>query len=121
MSPAWANLSQAAVATIPSYQLNRKWAWGRSGKGHLWKEAIPFWALSFIGLGFSEVTAIVSGNYASSHHWTHSGKSLLVAAVVLATYGVLWVGKFIVFNKVLFADRPSDLDPVLDGRSGFPT
>jgi putative flippase GtrA len=121
MTPAWANLSQAAVATVPSYELNRKWAWGKSGKGHLWKEVVPFWALSFIGLGFSELTAIAAGNYASSHHWSHSGKSLLVAAVVLATYGVLWVGKFLVINKILFADHPAEIDPVFDGRSGLPT
>ena len=121
LSPAWANVGQTAVATIPSYYLNHRWAWGRTGKGHLWKETVPFWALSFISFGFSEISAIAAGNYASSHHWTHSGKSLLVAGIVLATYGVLWVGKFIIINKVLFADRASEIDPVLDGRTGLPT
>ena len=121
LSPAWANVGQTSIATIPSYYLNHRWAWGKSGKGHLWREAVPFWVLSFISFGFSEITAIVSGNYASSHHWTHSSRSLLVAGVVLATYGVLWVGKFIIINKVLFVDRTEELDPVLDGRSGLPT
>ncbi len=121
LSPAWANVGQTAIATVPSYYLNHRWAWGKTGKGHLWKETVPFWALSFIGFGFSEITAIAAGNYASSHHWTHSSRSLLVAGIVLATYGVLWVGKFIIINKVLFADHTSDLDPALDGRSGLPT
>lgn len=121
LSPAWANVGQTSIATIPSYYLNHRWAWGRSGKGHLWKETLPFWVLSFIGFGFSEVSAITAGNYAKSHHWTKSSHNLLVAGVVLATYGVLWVGKFIIINKVLFADREAEITPALDGRTGLPT
>jgi putative flippase GtrA len=120
-SPGWANLAQACVATVPSYILNRRWAWGKTGKGHLWREVVPFWVLSFIGLAVSEVTAIVAGNYASSHHWSRSGKGYLVAVVVLLSYGVLWVGKFIIINKVLFVDHPADIEPAFDGRSGLPT
>jgi putative flippase GtrA len=102
LSPGWANLAAAAVATFPSYELNRSWAWGKSGKSHLWKEVVPFWVLAFVGLAFSEVTAIAAGNYADHRHWTHNGRGLLVAAVVLATYGVLWIGKFVIINKLLF-------------------
>src|SRR5438128_12639219 len=53
----WGNITATAVATVPSYELNRKWAWGRTGRGHLWKEVVPFWALSFIGLAFSTYSA----------------------------------------------------------------
>src|SRR5271154_3838502 len=41
------------VATIPSYWLNRNWAWGKSGRSHLMKEVVPFWALAAIGIGFA--------------------------------------------------------------------
>src|SRR4051812_14952529 len=44
-SARWANVTAVAVATVPSYELNRKWAWGKRGKSHLWKEVAPFWAL----------------------------------------------------------------------------
>src|SRR4051812_34628626 len=49
----WANVSAVAVSTVPSYVLNRHWAWGKRGKSHLWKEVVPFWALAFVGLAFS--------------------------------------------------------------------
>src|SRR5213082_2162840 len=49
----WSNVTAVAVATVPSYELNRKWAWGKHGKSHLWKEVVPFWILAFIGLAFS--------------------------------------------------------------------
>src|ERR1019366_2887807 len=42
-----------AVATVPSYYLNRKWVWGKGGRSHLTKEIIPFWSLSAIGITFS--------------------------------------------------------------------
>ena len=108
MSPGWANLAAAAVATFPSYELNRTWAWGKSDKSHLWKEVVPFWALAFVGLALSEVTAIGAGNYADHRHWTHNGRGLLVAVVVLATYGVLWIGKFVIINKLLFVHHGHD-------------
>ena len=37
-----ANVVACAVATVPSYYLNRCWAWGRRGRSHLWREVVPF-------------------------------------------------------------------------------
>src|SRR5687768_15644647 len=48
-----ANIMATAVGTVPSYELNRKWAWGKKGRGHFLKEVLPFWTLAFIGLAFS--------------------------------------------------------------------
>jgi hypothetical protein len=44
-----------------------------------------------------------------------------VNASALAAFGSLWVGKFVIFNKVLFAHREAELEPALDGRTGVPT
>src|SRR6266567_63471 len=64
----WANVTAATVATVPSYELNRTWAWGKSGKSHLWKEVVPFWALSFTGLAFSTYAAVLAESFAKHHH-----------------------------------------------------
>ena len=48
-----ANVAACAVATVPSYYLNRGWTWGRRGRSRVWKEVVPFWALAFLGLAFS--------------------------------------------------------------------
>ena len=39
----------------------------------------------------------------------------------LAAFGVLWVAKFVILNKVLFVHRPEQLPEALDGRTGLPT
>lgn len=116
----WGNITATAIATVPSYELNRKWAWGKQGRGHLWKEVVPFWALSFAGLGVSTYAAVFAEHYAKHHHLSRLAHTLAVQGAVIAAFGVLWVGKFIIFNKVLFAHHPEDLTPSLDGRTGIP-
>lgn len=121
MGEGWANLIATAVGTVPSYELNRKWAWGKSGKSHLMKEVVPFWALSFLGLAFSEYAVILAGHVARDHHFSHVTKSLFVNLAALAAFGVLWVAKFVIFNKWLFVHAPNDQAEAWDGRTGVPT
>jgi putative flippase GtrA len=119
-SALWGNITGTAVATIPSYELNRKWAWGKNGKSHLLKEVLPFWALGFAGLAFSTYSAVLAESFAKHHHMARFWHTAVVEAAVIGAFGVLWVGKFIIFNKVLFVHHPQDLEPSLDSRTGIP-
>jgi len=114
------NTVATAVATVPSYELNRKWAWGKTGRGHLFKEVVPFWTLSFIGWGFSTLCVWLVEGYAKDHHFSHVVRTGAVGITSIAAFGILWVIKFIIFNKVLFVHRPVPVD-ALDGRAGIPT
>jgi putative flippase GtrA len=118
-----ANVAAVAAGTVPSYYLNRTWVWGKSGRSHLMKEVAPFWALAFIGLAFSTWAADFAESF--SKDVTDSGnlQKLIVMAGALSAFGVLWLGKFVIFNKILFAHRPQELEdmPALDGRTGLPT
>jgi putative flippase GtrA len=99
-----------AIATVPSYQLNRRWAWGKSGRGHLWREVVPFWVLACIGWAFSTYSVrLTESALKSNHSMAHFEKTGIVAVVYLGAFGVLWVAKFIIFNKVMFVHRPHDL------------
>ena len=109
-----------SIAAVPSYEMNRKWAWGKTGRSHLWKEVVPFWGLALLGWVCSTVAVRYMEKYAKHHHFHHSLTTTTVAVVYVAAFGVLWVAKFIIFNKVLFAHHPQDLPPALDGRTGVP-
>jgi putative flippase GtrA len=102
MEAVLANTIATSLAAIPSYEMNRKWAWGKSGKSHLWKEVVPFWVLAFVGWAFSTVCVYLMQRYAIDHDFSHSAKTFWVAFVNLSAYGLLWVGKFMIFNKVMF-------------------
>jgi putative flippase GtrA len=106
----WGNVIACAVATIPSYELNRKWAWGKSGKSHFWKEVFPFWTLAFIGLAYSSWLVILAEHYAKGHHLGRLSRSLLINFATLAGFGVLWIVKFVIFNKLLFVHRSETQD-----------
>lgn len=102
-----ANVIAVAAGTIPSYELNRSWVWGKTSKSHLWKEVVPFWALSFLGLVVSTITvAIVEG---------YNDSTVAISLANLGAFGVLWVGKFLLLHYVLFKDhhQPNDEDIVL--------
>ena len=97
-----------AIATVPSYELNRKWAWGKRGRGHLWREVVPFWALAFAGWAFSTYSVKVVESALKSSALPHLEKTGIIVVVYIGAFGVLWVVKFILFNKLLFAPRASE-------------
>lgn len=114
-------LTATAISTVPSYELNRKWAWGKSGKSHMGKEVVPFWVLAFIGLAFSLWAVDLAQSVARHHHLSTVLRTGVLDAAFIGSYGILWIGKFLIFNKILFAHHPEDLPPALDGRTGIPS
>jgi len=103
------NVIACAVATVPSYYLNRTWTWGRGGTSSLWREVVPFWTLAFVGLAFSTWAADFGSTVARQVAVSHQMATAIVMASALLAFGVLWVGKFAIFNLILFAERPRHL------------
>jgi len=88
------------VATVPSYYLNRTWAWGKTGRSHVRKEVIPFACMSLLGIAVSIVGASVARHIGKVHHFTHAEQTLIVLIANLASFGVFWIAKLLVFNKL---------------------
>lgn len=102
----WDEVTSTLVANVlagfPSYFLNRQWVWGKGGRSHLWREVVPFWALSITGIVFALFTASWAAHFSTSHHLEHLARTVLVLGANIAAFGILWVLKFLVFNR-LFA------------------
>ncbi|MDQ6927363.1 MAG: GtrA family protein [Actinomycetota bacterium] len=107
-----ANVFSVSVSAIPSYYLNRKWAWGKSGRSHFMKEVVPFWAMALLGLVLSTWTADFSKTQADQITNSHLVRTFIVMIGTLAAFGVLWIGKFFVFNKLLFVHDSHELPKV---------
>ena len=45
-----ANVLATAVGAVPSFELNRRWVWQRTGRRSVRNELAPFWLLSLAGL-----------------------------------------------------------------------
>ncbi len=116
-----ANIWAVCLSAIPSYYLNRAWAWGKRTRSHLLKEVVPFWAMALLGLAFSTWAAGVAEGYAETVTFSHLVTTLIVMMASVGAFGVLWVAKFVILNKLMFVHHPEDLPAALDGRSGIPT
>lgn len=102
------NIVANAVATVPSYYLNRNWTWRKTGRSHVLKEMLPFWASSFAGMGLSILTVDLAANFARSHDLAHMTGSVLVNGANLIAFGTLWFLNFLLYNHVLFSAHRSD-------------
>ena len=90
-----ANVVAVCVAAGPAYYANRRWVWSRTDRHSLTGEILPFWAYSLAGLGIS------TGLVGLADMWWQS--AVAVSAANLIGFGVLWAGKFILLDRVLFA------------------
>lgn len=97
-----ANIAAFCAGGIPSYYLNRRWTWGKSGRSHLWREVVPFWGLALIGLAFSTLAVDFAETWADDVANSRLVQALVINGASFFAFGVLWVGKFFLFNKVIF-------------------
>jgi putative flippase GtrA len=102
------NVLATAVSAVPSYYLNRTWAWGKTGRSHVLKEVVPFWVIAFAGLVLSTVAVGVAAHNADRITHSSLGRAILVEFANFFTYGVIWVGKFLIFNRFLFSTTPEE-------------
>jgi putative flippase GtrA len=107
---AWvANVLATAVATVPSYHLNRRWTWGRRDASDPWREIMPFWLLSFAGLVLSTVAVALTDAWLHGAHLRQPLRTLVIVTAHLSGFGILWVAQFVLLERVLFGRRVGPL------------
>jgi putative flippase GtrA len=106
------------VATVPSYYLNRTWAWGKTGRSHVRREILPFWTLAIVGILLSVATESEARHIGLAHfHNDHLARTVLVLGANFLAFGILWVVKLLVFNR-LFKVTPVSGTADLEGDPG---
>ena len=111
------------VAIMPSYYLTRAWAWGKRGKSHWRKEVLPYWLMSFAGIGFSLLGATWVKTIVHTHDLDHLLNTILVAGMNLVSFAVFWVLKILVFNRIFHTSPLVEMDEHLraeEARQGAP-
>ncbi len=113
-SEVWSTVFANAVATVPSYYLNRSWVWGKNGKSHLTKEILPFWTMSAIGIVVSIFGAALATHIGKTYHLAHLEQTILVLAANVLSFAIFWVLKFMVFNRLFHVHPVEDLDDLVE-------
>ncbi|MBU6330252.1 MAG: GtrA family protein [Acidobacteria bacterium] len=104
--PNVANVISVAVSSVPAYYMNRSWVWGKSGKSHMRKEVVPFWAFTIAGL--------VASTIAITFVQDHTSSKLLILFTQLFVFGVLWVVRFFVLDRLFHVEVFEDDTPDVD-------
>jgi putative flippase GtrA len=102
-----ANVVATAVGTVPSFELNRRWVWRKTGKRSLRGEVGPFWILSFAGLALSTLTVSLAAAWAASAGVDGATRTVVIEMASIGTFGALWVAQFVVLDRFLFRRAPS--------------
>ena len=101
-SSAAANVVATIAGIGPSFALNRRWAWQGRGRGHLTRELAPFWASSLVSLILSTLVVARAAEWASSIDASPGLRTVIALVANMATFGALWVGQFLLLDRVLF-------------------
>jgi putative flippase GtrA len=107
MSAGWANIVATSAATVPSFELNRRWVWKKVGQRSLLAEVGPFCALSFAGLALSTVAVSLVASWATSNGWSNTSRTLAAEGANIVAFGSLWLLQFALLDRVLFKTTPS--------------
>jgi putative flippase GtrA len=89
------NLVSVSFGAIPNYLINRRWTWHQTGKNRLWGEVVPFWVMSALGM----LASLWAVAYAEDR-WPDN--TLAIALAQLSGFGVLWLAKFLVLDKLMW-------------------
>ena len=97
------------AGAVPNYVLNRRWSWRSQG------QMLPY---AIIVIGSAIIAALVTT--LTSHLVqgidSHAWKTLLVTGSYFATYGVLFILKFVLFDRLVFV-RPAPVSEAAEART----
>jgi len=102
------NLTAFVVGGVVSFTVNRRWTWERRGRSNLVREILPFWALALTGLLLSTWAVGLAEDNAHRIATGRAVQTLLVMAASLLAFGVVWIAKFVAFDRFIFrSDAPA--------------
>ncbi|MGC8481216.1 MAG: GtrA family protein [Acidimicrobiales bacterium] len=102
------------AGAVPSYFMNRHWAWQRRTKSSLRSEVIPYLIMAVIGLVFSTWAADFANSHSTFIGASRNLRVLWVDGAYFGSFAVLWVLKFLFLDRVLFRDGSAQGDELID-------
>jgi len=105
---ALSNFLAVAISSVPAYLINRYWVWQKNDRNSFRREVAPFWGMAFLGLVLSTIAVTIVDDRTE---WQPA-----IQLANLAGFGVLWIAKFFVLDRVLFAEvgrDPAEPPPLL--------
>jgi len=95
MAPVPSNIIAVTVGAIPNYLVNRAWTFNKRGAHSFTREVLPFWGMAILGLILSTFAVAWAAERFDEN-------TLILMLANVASFGVLWIARFFVLERVLF-------------------
>ena len=106
------NIIAVTLGAIPNYLINRAWTFNKRGAHSFTREVLPFWGMAILGLIISTfAVAWAAGRYDEN--------TLILMAANIGSFGLLWVGRFFILDRLLFKPLAEILEEHEDAEGHF--
>jgi putative flippase GtrA len=98
------------AGAVPNYVLNKLWAWRGDGVARVERDArrrelALYWTITLLTAAAAIAATSGMDDWIKGSVTGRGAQSLLLAAAYLFAYGVVFVAKFVLFDRWVFADR----------------
>ncbi len=99
-TPTQANVAAVLLSAVPAYYLSRRWVWGKSGRSNFKREVLPFLTFVLIGLVLSTIAVKIMHTAWVARYPVTEQPAILTNLTNIFAFGVLWVLRFFLFDKL---------------------
>ncbi len=98
-----------AAGALPNYVLNRRWAWRVESRtrAERVRELALYWVITLATAALAVFATTATDAWIKGTVTSRGEQSVLLAAAYLLAYGVVFVAKFVLFDRLVFSDRRS--------------
>ncbi|WP_433163823.1 GtrA family protein [Kribbella sp. CA-247076] len=100
-----ASLVAWVTGTVPSYLMNRRWTWGHRGPAG--RDLLPYAIIVVTSAVLAAIVTTVTDRLVQDWTVSHAWQTVIVSGSYLGTYGVLFILKFVLFDRYVFARKPA--------------
>ncbi|MQA61771.1 MAG: GtrA family protein [Actinophytocola sp.] len=101
--PVIASVVAFVAGAVPNYLMNRRWAWGRRDKPDAVRETLPYAVITIVTALTAILATTLADKWVLANIDSHTWQVILVGAAFLGTYGLMFVLKFLLFDRIIFA------------------
>jgi putative flippase GtrA len=104
-APLIATLVAFVTGTVPSYLINRRWTWGHRGPAG--RDLLLYAIIAVTSAVIAGIVTTVTDHLVQDRVGSHFWQTVLVSGSYLGTYGALFILKFVLIDRYVFAKRSS--------------
>lgn len=115
--PSVASVIAFVAGAVPNYLMNRYWAWQQKDKVRPGRELLPYLIIIVVTALLASLITTAADAFLHERIASHFWQVVLVGIAFLGTYGVMFVVKFFLFDRLIFVGPRESRTPATKSKS----